>query len=158
MSKMRLIAVTLFSLALSACGGVDQIVERQCPEIDVLATADSWRSGDVTAQLTSAQLTCFIDRDTDDLLADIKLQGTISESGVDVPFFIASLNKEDGVINRVQYQVKVGQTAFVYELPRYKYGARSALADKPRLVAGFVLTPAQLAANRTAYRKRLGMQ
>jgi hypothetical protein len=159
MTKMRLIAVALGSVLVSACGGgVDEITEKQCPEIAVLTTADSWQGDGVSAQMRTASLTCFIDRDEDELMADITLRGTASKTGSKLPFFVASLDKDDRIINRVQYAVTIANNEFSFSLPRYGYGTRQDVARRPRLVAGFVLSEAQLNANRKAFRASLGLK
>jgi len=155
MMKTRLLLTGLMALALTACGGVEEVVEKECPEIVVLATADIWQEGDKAAQMKTAQLVCFIDAKTDELLADIVLTGTASQTGLELPFFVATLDKNDAVISRLQYKVKAGGTSFELKLPRYNYATRDTLVNKPRLVAGFVLSEAQLAANRAAYKKRI---
>ena len=71
MMKMRLLLTGLMALTLTACGGVDEVVETQCPEIAVLATADIWQADGNSAQMQTASLTCFVDSETDELLADI---------------------------------------------------------------------------------------
>lgn len=158
MMKMRLMLIGLVSLTLSACGGVDEVVTSQCPEIAVLATADHWAAGDVTAQMQNAKLSCFIDTQTNQLLADIRITGKVSQTGIELPFFVATLTKQDRITNRLQYKVTVSQNNFRFELPRYAYGTRANVAERPRLVAGFVLSKDQLKANRAAYRARLGIE
>lgn len=157
MMNKRLLLTGMMALLVSACGGVDEVVEDQCPEIAVLATADNWQSGAQAAQMKTARLTCFIDAKTNELQADITLTGTASKAGLELPFFVATLDKNDAVTNRLQYKVKAGDTRFTLNLPRYNYATRASLVNKPRLVAGFVLTDEQLAANRAAYRKRLNL-
>lgn len=157
MTKMRLMLTGIMSLTLAACGGIDEVVENQCPEIDVLATADIWQDQQNTAHMQSARLVCFIDANTDELSADINLSGTASKAGMDLSFFVATLDKNDTVTNRLQYKVKASDTSFSLNLPRFNYATRATLINKPRLVTGFVLSEAQLAANRVAYKKRLGI-
>lgn len=157
MMKMRLLLTGLMAFTLAACGGVDEVVENQCPEIAVLATADMWQADGKTAQMQTARLSCFVDSKTDELLADIKLTGTASQAGMDLPFFVATLDMNGAVTNRLQYKVKASGTSFTLDLPRYIYATRVTMLNKPRLVAGFVLSESQLAANRAAYKKRLGI-
>lgn len=157
MMKMRVILAGFATLMLASCAGVDEIVENQCPEIAVLATADSWQGDGVAAQMDTVRLTCFVDSKTDELLADIQLTGTTSKAGTELAFFVATLNDKDAVTHRLQYKVTAGSTSFSFDLPRYVYATRATLPGKPRLVAGFVLSEAQLVANRAAYRKRLGL-
>lgn len=157
MMKTRLLMTAMMTLMLTACGGVDEVVENQCPEIAVLTTADIWQADGKTAQIQTARLTCFVDSKTDELLADIQLSGTASEVGMELAFFVATLDKNDTVTNRLQYKVKASGKNVTLDLPRYNYATRTTLLNKPRLVAGFVLSDAQLAANRAAYRKRIGL-
>lgn len=157
MMKTQYMLTGLLALFVTACGGVDRVVENQCPEIAVLATADYLDSNAQNARMRSAQLSCFVDSKTDELMADIQLTGTASQAGMELAFFVATLDKNDAVTNRLQYKVKASGTTFTLNLPRYVYATRASLLNKPRLVAGFVLSDAQLEANRAAYRKRLGM-
>ena len=158
MMNLRVLFIASATMLVAACGGVDEIVKDQCPEIAVLVTADVWKQDKASAQMKSVRLTCFIDGDSNELLADIRLKGVASEAGLALPFFVATLDKENRITDRLQYKVKVGKTDFAFDLPRYVYGTRDKLADRPRLVAGFVLTPAQLKANRADYRDRLGIE
>ena len=157
MMKMRLLLTGLMALSLTACGGVDEVVETQCPEIAVLATADIWQADGKSAQMQTARLTCFVDSETDELLADIQLTGSASQAGMALPFFVATLDVNGAVTNRLQYKVKASDTSFSLNLPRFTYAMRLTMLNKPRLVAGFVLSKDQLAANRAAYKKRLGI-
>ena len=74
-----------------------------------------------------------------------------------LPFFVATLDVNGAVTNRLQYKVKASDTRFSLNLPRFTYATRLTMLNKPRLVAGFVLSKEQLAANRAAYKKRLGI-
>lgn len=159
MMKLRLMIIGFCGLFLTACGGgVDEIIAEQCPEIAVLASADRIDIDGVTAQMNTARLSCFVDSDSDQLLADIRLKGKASASGVELPFFVATLDKDNRITERLQYKVNVSNRDFSFDLPRYAYATRLTLANRPRLVAGFVLSQEQLDANRSAYRQRLGIE
>ncbi len=159
MMKLRLMVIGFCGLFLAACGGnVEEIIAEQCPEIAVLATADRIEIDGVKAQMNTARLTCFVDSDSEQLLADIRIKGKVSDSGVELPFFVATLDKDNRINERLQYKVTVSNLDFSFDLPRYPYATRLTMANRPRLVAGFVLTPEQLDANRAAYRQRLGIE
>jgi hypothetical protein len=156
--SVRLALVSLLSLALSACLGanIDQIVQRQCPSIAILNTADVLRLDGASATLSGASLSCSIDRDAEDmLLATVTLTGSVSQQQK-LPFFVAVLDADKSQLARTQFAVTAAGGAFSLALPPVEYGKKGD-GKKPRLVAGFVLTPAQLAANRAAYRKKLGL-
>lgn len=158
MPTFRLFTVVVLPVVLAACGGgVDRVTEQQCPSVGVLATADSWQSGAVTAQLQTAQLSCFISRNDDNLLAEVSVDGRISAAGVPLNMFVAALNEKGEVTARTQLRVTPGTEAFSYKLPRIAYGRKGTETVKARLVVGFVLTDAQLQANRAEYRKKLGL-
>lgn len=157
-NPMRLALVSLLSLALSACLGpnIDRIVQRQCPSIAILNTADVLPLDGARAELSGASLSCSIDRDAEDmLLATVTLTGSVSQQQK-MPFFVAVLDADKSQLARTQFAVTAAGGAFSLALPPVEYGKKGD-GKKPRLVAGFVLTPAQLAANRAAYRKKLGL-
>ena len=144
---------------LAACGGpkVNEVLAEQCPPVAPLATADRFMVDGVEAKIDTATLTCFVDRAENDLLARVVVSGTVSKSGINLPFFVAALNEQGELIARTQFKVTPGSTAFSYPLPKLAYGKLGAENLKARLVVGFVLTPAQLADNRAFYAKQLGI-
>ena len=156
----RLIAASALGLLLSGCLGpgndIDEIVQRQCPSIGIVATADKLVVEDASFEITEARLKCFINRDNEDeLLVAVRLSGRAG-AGKQVPLFLASLGENDAILARTQYKVMLAQGDFTITLPNFSYGKKGS-KRRPRMVAGFVLTQAQLAANRTAYRKTLGL-
>jgi len=156
----RLIAASALGLLLTGCLGlgndVDEIVQRQCPAVAILATADKLAVEEASFEITEAQLKCFINRDNEDeLLAAVTLSGRASAKR-QVPLFLATLGENDAILSRTQYKVTLVQGDFSLTLPNFSYGKKGS-EQKPRLVSGFVLTQAQLAANRAAYRKTLGL-
>lgn len=156
----RLIAASALGLLLSGCLGlgndVDEIVQRQCPSVAIVATADKLVVEEASFEITEARLKCFINRDNEDeLLAAVTLSGR-ADARKQVPLFLASLGENDAILGRTQYKVTLAQGDFTLTLPNYSYGKKGN-ERKPRLVSGFVLTQAQLAANRAAYRKTLGL-
>lgn len=156
----RLIAVAGLGLLLSGCLGlgkdVDEIVQRQCPSVAIIATADTMTTEDATFEISKARLKCFINRDNEDeLLAAVTLSGRAG-ANEQVPLFLAILDENDAVLARTQYKITLGQGDFTLTLPDFSYGKKGD-KQKPRLAAGFVLTPAQLATNRAAYQEKLGL-
>ena len=157
--------ITFFALSVSlmaplmGCGAsLDKVVEDQCPRVDVLVTADSWQQGGVTAQLQLAELTCFIDSKTDDLLAEVKVRGSVSQNGLSLPLFAAALNTKDEIVARTQVEISPSKTDYSLSLPKFVYGQKAAETAKARVVVGFVLTPEQLEANRRRFAKQLGLR
>jgi hypothetical protein len=78
----RVMGALVLPVFLSACLGanVDQIVQRQCPSVAILNTADKLPLDGQTVELNAASLTCSIDRNQDNaLLADVTLTGRVSE-------------------------------------------------------------------------------
>ena len=154
----RFFAVLGLTLFVSACLGVDvdEVVQRQCPGVSVLNTADRLVVDGSTIEIDSASLKCFIDRDNnDELLAAVTLRGRADKKG-QVPLFLAALNENDAVTSRTQYKVRLSGGDYEITLPNMAYGEKGA-DQKPRLVIGFVLTQAQLAANRAFYLEKLGL-
>lgn len=157
MLKTRILSVCLLPMLLAGCAaGVDQVTSRQCPPVGVLATADSRLQDGATAHLDTARLICFLDNESNTLLAEVSIVGRTDAPGAPLDFFVASLNEQGEVTARTQMQVAPSLPAFSYKLPRLAYGKKGDDA-KARLVVGFVLNEAQLAANRAAYRKKLGL-
>lgn len=157
--NVRLAGLLALCLSVSACAGnrMSAINAQQCPPVDILATADILKTGDGQAELTAASLTCFIDKKQDNrLLAQVTLRGTAAK-GAQVPVFVAALDRNDEIIARAQYRLTARDTAFSLQLPHMDYGQKGD-DRRPRLVAGFVLSDAQLADNRKAYRKSLGLR
>ena len=145
-------------LSLAACGAsLDKVVEAQCPPADVLVTADNWQQSGVRAQLIGAELECFIDSQTNELQASVQVRGTVSQAGTRLPLFAAALNTQDEIVARTQVQVTPSKTEYKLAIPKFVYGQKAAGSAKARVVVGFVLTPAQLQANRAAYAKQLGL-
>ncbi|MBL70188.1 MAG: hypothetical protein CML95_01385 [Rhodobiaceae bacterium] len=160
MKTTRLIAVAGFGLILSGCLGlgnnIDEVVQRQCPTVAVLTTADVLLVDGLTVEISKAELKCFINRnEEDELLASVTLSGR-ADGKRQVPLFLAALDDNDVVTGRTQYRVTFPTGPFSIKLPNMAYGKKGD-GQKPRLVAGFVLTQAQLEANRAAYRKKLGL-
>jgi hypothetical protein len=154
----RVMGTLVLPVFLSACLGanVDQIVQRQCPSVAILNTADKLPLDGQTVELNAASLTCSIDRNQDNaLLADVTLTGRVSEK-VKMPIFVAALDIENRQLSRTQFAVTGQGGVFNLTLPPVIYGKKGD-GSKARLVAGFVLTPAQLAANRADYRQKLGL-
>ena len=78
----RVMGALVLPVFLSACLGanVDQIVQRQCPSVAILNTADKLPLNGQTVELNAASLTCSIDRNQDNaLLAEVTLTGRVSE-------------------------------------------------------------------------------
>lgn len=144
---------------VAACGGpnIDAVIATQCPPVAPLATADRLMVDGVEAKIKTASLTCFVDRAENDLLARVVVSGTVSKTGPNLPFFVAALNEQGEIISRTQFKVTPGSTAFSYPLPNLAYAKFGAENVKARFVVGFVLTPAQLAENRTLYSQQLGI-
>ncbi len=160
MKTTSLLVVIGFGLILSGCLGlgnnIDEVVQRQCPTVAVLTTADVLVVDGLTVEISKAELKCFINRDEEDeLLASVTLSGRAGAKR-QVPLFLAALDDKDVVIGRTQYRVTIPAGPFSIKLPNMAYGKKGA-GQKRRLVAGFVLTQAQLEANRAAYRKKLGL-
>ncbi|CAI8203175.1 MAG: Uncharacterised protein [Alphaproteobacteria bacterium] len=160
MKTTRLIAVAGFGLILSGCLGlgnnIDEVVQRQCPTVAVLTTADVLVVDGLTVEISKAELKCFINLDEEDeLLASVTLSGR-GDAKRQVPLFLAALDDKDVMTGRTQYRVTFPAGPFSIKLPNMAYGKKGD-GQKPRLVAGFVLTQAQLEANRAAYRKKLGL-
>jgi len=156
MKITRLAVVVALSALLSAClgGDIDEVVQRQCPPIAVLVTADVLPR-DAAVYLDTATLKCFINRDAEDVLqAEITLSGR-SVVAQQVPLFVAALGDNDRQLARSQYKISLQAGNYTVTLPLFVYGKKG--GRKPRLVAGFVLSEAELAANRAAYRKKLGL-
>lgn len=154
----RLVLISGLALILSAClsADIEEIVQRQCPSVAILNTADILMVEGAKVEIDKAALKCFINREKDDeLLAAVTLSGRAT-ARQQVPLFLAALDEKDAVISRTQYQVQMSSGVFTLTLPSIAYGKKGA-AQTPRLVAGFVLTPDQLTANRAAYRQKLGL-
>ena len=153
------LALTVFlSGFLAACLGpnIDQIVQSQCPPVNVLNTADSLPRNGVSATLSAASLTCSVNRDSDDALqAEVTLTGRVSEQ-MKLPIFVAALDGDNKPLARTQFAITAQGGVFSLTLPPVIYGKKGD-DGKARLVAGFVLTPAQLEENRAAYRQNLGL-
>ena len=146
------------SFFVSACLGadVDKIVQRQCPSVALLNTADKLPRDGKTVELTSASLTCSINRAEDDALqAVVTLTGRASEK-VKMPIFVAALDADNQQLSRTQFAVTAQAGNFSFTLPSVIYGKKDN-AGKARLVAGFVLTEAELKANRAEYSQKLGL-
>ena len=163
-SFLRLAApltVLVLAALLSACGGGPrQIVERQCPPVQILAPADLWQSpADETARaaLNKVSLICFKDNEKDELTAQVTIEGEQTSPGVAMPLFTAVLGEDDNVLMRTQYDIKKPDTRFAAALPPVQYALLAQAASKRRLVVGFVLSEAQLAANRAVWRDRLNL-
>ncbi|MCH1569206.1 MAG: hypothetical protein L7U47_07315 [Alphaproteobacteria bacterium] len=157
-SRHAPIIVVCLSLFLSACltGDIDEIIQRQCPPVAILTTADVLPLNAGTAELQTARLKCFIDNDNEDeLLAKVTLSGR-AQSKQEAPVFLAVLNAEDRVVARTQYKVNLPSGAFSMTLPSIVYGKKGGRTDL-RLAVGFVLSKNQLAENRAALRKKLGL-
>ena len=157
--KRQIAKLALIAALTVSCGPVtiDEIRAAQCPPVAPLATADYLQVDGATAHISDASLTCYIDKDTKDLLAEVTLFGRLSEPGVSLPFFVAALNEQGEVISRTQFKVTPSTTSYSYPLPKLAYGTFGSENLKARLVVGFVLTPAQLDANRAAYAKKIGI-
>ena len=153
--------VLALAALLAACGGGPrQIVERQCPPVQVLAPADLWQSpADETARaaLSKVSLICFKDNEKDQLTAQVTLEGEQTTPGIAMPLFTAVLGEDDNVLMRTQYEIKKPEIQFIAALPPVQYALLAQAASKRRLVVGFVLSEAQLAANRAVWRDRLNM-
>ena len=153
----RMTAVCLVPVLLAGCAaGVDRVKARQCPSVGVLATADSRTQSGSTAHLDTASLTCFLDNADGALLAEVTIAGRTDAPGAPLDFFVAALNEQGEVTARTQMEVAPSTPQFTYALPRLAYGKKGEEA-KARLVVGFVLNKKQLADNRAAYRKQLGL-
>jgi hypothetical protein len=153
----RLVSLLGLTLLLSACLGVDvdEVVQRQCPSVSVLNTADRLVVDGASIEIDTASLKCFIDRDNnDELLAEVTLRGR-ADKNQQVPFFLAALI-DDAVTSRTQYKVGLNGGEYEITLPNMAYGQKGA-GQTPRLVIGFVLTQEQLAANRAFYQEKLGL-
>ena len=115
--------------ALAAFGGLRrwprQIVERQCPPVQVLAPADSWQSpADETARaaLNKVSLICFKDNEKDQLTAQVTLEGEQTTPGIAMPLFTAAvLGGDDNVLMRTQYEIKKPEIQFIAALPPVQY-------------------------------------
>lgn len=156
--KVGLVFALALSGLLSAClgAGLDKVALRQCPPIDVLATADRLPVGDGEARLTDARLQCFIDSRQDNrLMAKVTLRGSAANN-ISLPVFVAALGRDGETVTRSQYRLTAKANRFEISLPPLVYGKKGD-GEKPRLVAGFVLSEAQLQLNRAAYRKRIGL-
>ena len=151
------IAALGFLLAGCVGVGVDQVVEGECPPVAPLATADRLPANGFEARITAAQLSCYVDRGSGDLLAEVTLTGATDKSGVELPFFVAALDDKGVIISRTQMKVTPSATQFSYALPKISYGRKGSDSLKARLVVGFVLSDAQLAANRRAYSRAIGL-
>ena len=153
-----LMAALSLSVFLSAClgGNVDQIVQRQCPSVALLTTADKLPLTGKTVELSAASLTCSINRSEEDALqAVVTLSGRVSEK-VKMPIFVAALSADNQQLSRTQFAVTAQGGDFNLTLPAVIYGKKGD-GRKARLVAGFVLTQVQLEANRADYRQKLGL-
>ena len=154
----RLVSLLGLTFLLSACLGVnvEEVVQRQCPGVSVLNTADRLELDGAAIDIKTASLKCFIDRDNgNELLAAVTLRGNAAREQR-VPVFLAALNSDDTITSRTQYRILLNAGPYEITLPNMAYGEKGA-AQKPRLVLGFVLTQEQLAANRAAYQKKLGL-
>tara|TARA_B110000971_G_scaffold194139_1_gene207614 strand:- start:1442 stop:1936 length:495 start_codon:yes stop_codon:yes gene_type:complete len=154
----RALSVSLMAPLMGCGASLDKVVETQCPRVDVLVTADSWQQGGVTAQLQLAELTCFIDSKTDDLLAEVRVRGSVSQIGVSLPIFAAALNAQDEIVARTQVKISPSETAYRLSIPKFVYAQKASEDAKARVVVGFVLTPDQLEANRRVFAKQLGLR
>jgi len=154
---MRSICVLAFASGLAACaGGMNKMAARQCPPINILATAERLPMGDSQAVLTSASLQCFSKSGTDKiLLAKVTLRGQAAK-GTKLPVFVAALDRQDDIVTRVQYRLTARNNKFALTLPPMEYG-QAGDGKRVRLVAGFVLSGTQLGDNRAKYRKKLGL-
>jgi len=153
-------AAALAMLVAACGGGPRQVVERQCPTVQILAPADIWQSQadeTVTATLTKASLICFKDTEKNQLTAQVTIEGAQSRPGVAMPLFAAVLGEDDQILMRTQYDIKKAEDRFVAVLPPVQYALLAQATRKRRLVVGFVLDDAQLQANRAVWRSRLNM-
>lgn len=157
--KSKIFALFVGAAAIAGCAGqsFNEVAVGQCPPVAPLATADGLSSGGVQARIGSVSLVCYVDGQNDDLLAEVSLSGTVSQSGIELPFFVAALDEKGSIINRTQMKVTPSAETFSYKLPKINYGRKGSENVKARLVVGFVLTPQQLAENRAAYAKSIGI-
>lgn len=157
-NRTRLAVLGALGALLSGCLGadIDEVVQRQCPPIAVMVTADVLPRPAAAAHLDAATLKCFINRDDDDnLQAEIVLSGR-SAVAQQVPVFVAALVGAERQVARTQYKINLPAGDYAITLPPFIYGQKGD-GLKPRVNAGFVLSEAELAANRAAYRKKLGL-
>ena len=157
--KRNIPALALMVGLTASCGPVtvDEIRATQCPPVAPLATANYLTAEGVTAHISDASLTCFINRESKDLVAEVTVFGTVDKTGTSLPFFVAALNEQGEVLSRTQFKVAPSAAEFSYNLPHVAYGQFGSDNLKARLVVGFVLTPQQLRDNRAAYAKRIGV-
>lgn len=155
-ASFGLLAVLAFVLSGCVGGSVNEIVARQCPPVDVLATADRLPLSNGVAALNGARLKCYINaRAEDTLSADVTIAGA-APAGTELPIFLAILGRDNQIMARTQYKLATRADAFQMTLPSMEYGKKGD-GGKPRLVVGFVLDSKQLEENRAAYRKQIGL-
>ena len=76
-----------------------------------------------------------------------------------VTIFAGLVDKDEAVQARTQKDVRVGQGRFEIEMPALTYSiAELGAVDLAAFLAGFVLTPEQLEANRSEWRDNLNIK
>lgn len=145
------------SFSLAACGN-SELLSQDCPPVYVVATAERVPLSEGTALLRRGFATCEADSETGAFLAEVEIEGVTGLEDVTVPMFVASLTLDGKIINRQQVDVTLRDTQFSESLPPFEYENANQTAKNNRLVVGFVLSDAQLAQNRAAWRKAMGLK
>ncbi|HCQ81183.1 MAG: hypothetical protein CBD03_00705 [Rhizobiales bacterium TMED143] len=161
--KSKWIPVLLLLPLLAACGGRDIAPER-CPSGGVLATAESLPAMQGTgvdgksAEIYGVTVACS--RGDNGSEAVVTVYGELfGVQDTNVTIFAGLVDKDEAVQARTQKDVRVGQGRFEIEMPALTYSiAELGAVDLAAFLAGFVLTPEQLEANRSEWRDNLNIK
>ena len=142
--------------AMAACGGTQKLPPSACPPVGLLATANSWQQGAQQVRLLEVRHNCRKTAD-DKLLAQVVVRGVQNQVGKSFPIFLAVVDANGDIMARTQYALTAADEEFSLTLPDFQFARLQNRDPEAELIVGFVLTKQQLAANRTALRKQLGL-